>query len=91
MAHEEVPKLPFWPSWYKKINLVEKRQLAAIGETDKDRATQLKRGGTKETTAAKGNILYIGQAYLYFVQQFVRLKEKKKKAEARGLSAKKGD
>ena len=60
-------------------------------ETDKDRATQLKRRGTKETTAAKGNILYIGQACLYFVQQFARLKEKKKKAEARGLSTKKVD
>ena len=64
---------------------MEKRQLAAIGETDKDRATQLKRRGTKETTAAKGNILYIGQACLYFVQQFARLKEKKKKAETLGF------
>ena len=63
---------------------MEKKGLAGIwGETDKDRGTQLKRRGTKETTAAKGNILY-RQPCLFLDQPIAKLKKKEKKAEAWG-------
>ena len=65
---------------------MEKRQLATIGSHRQGQRKELKRGGPKETTAAKGNILYRGQPCLFLDQPIAKLKKKEKEGRKLGVN-----